>query len=311
MPEKILVMDERGNVRRRLREILTGEGYAVVTTDNMTDGLHILQVEAPDLVMADIRLPIGHLLHKLRENNKSEAATDLIVIAAEEDRAAAVDWMVKGAYDLVPMPVATPRLLTFVVGRALQKRRLVFENRRLAKQLEQTTIMDPLTGIYNHHYMYKCLIDEIVRGSRYNHPFLLVVADIDRFGKLNETCGRHSGDLVLKRLAQLLEANLRVADSVFRGDGGKFVLLLPETRIKQAVRIADRILEGVRYHGFGGDGCIPRVTISMGAAEFPIEALDAGSLMELADKRLKGAKMAGGDGFQFEDRPNLISDCTV
>jgi two-component system, cell cycle response regulator len=188
---------------------------------------------------------------------------------------------------------------------------LVFENRRLTEQLEQVTLKDPLTGIYNHRHMYKCLMDEIVRASRYNRSFLLIVADIDRFGKLNETYGRHAGDLVLTRMARLMEDSLRLADSVFRYDGGKFLLLLPETRMHQAIRVAERILEGVRYHVFGCDECNPQVTISMGAAEFPLESRDVPSLIEVADRRLEGAKKAGGDGFQFEDRPSLISDCAV
>jgi two-component system, cell cycle response regulator len=309
MPEKILVMDEQDKVRRCLSEILTGEGFTVITTDNMNDGLRLFKVEAPDLVIADIKLSIGDCLYKLRDNNQLELAADLIVMATEEDRDAAVHWLGKGVYDFLPKPVTTPHLLTAVVGRALQKRRLVFENSRLAKQLEQVTIKDPLTGIYNHRHMYKCLMDEIVRGSRYNRPFLLIVADIDRFGKLNETCGRQAGDLVLTRMARLLEGNLRLADSVFRHDGGKFLLLLPETRIHQAIRVAERILEGVRYHVFDCDECNPRVTVSMGAAEFPLEARDAPSLIELAGQRLEGAKKAGGDGFQFEDRQGLISEC--
>ena len=308
---KILVMDGQGKVLRCLSEILVGEGYAVVTADNLNDGLRLEQVEAPDLVMADIRMPIGHLLYKLHDNNKLEAATDLIVMADDKDRAAAVDWLSKGAYDVLPKPVKASGQLMAVVERALQKRRLVLENRRLAKQLDRVSIEDSLTGVFNFRHLHQCLADEIVRGSRYNRPFLLIVADIDRLGKVNATHGRHAGDLVLKGVARLLEDNLRAADRVFRCDGGRFVLLLPETRIRPAIRIADRILEGVRYHGFGGNGSDPRVTVSMGAAEFPAEALDAATLIELADRRLEGAKQAGGDGFQFVDRPSLISDCAV
>jgi diguanylate cyclase (GGDEF)-like protein len=307
MAEKILVMDEQGKVLCCLSEILTGEGYAVVTADNVNDGFHLMQVEAPDLVMADIRMPIDRLIYKMHDNNRLDAATDVIVMAAEKERAAAVNWLGKGAYDFLLKPLKAPGLLTAVVGRALQKRRLVLENKRLAKQLEQATIKDSLTGIFNHRHLHQRLMDEIVRGSRYNRAFLLIVADIDGFGKVNETYGWHVGDLVLKRLAKLFEDNLRVSDSVFRCDGGKFVLLLPETRINQAVRLADRILEGVRYHDFGGHGSNPRVTISMGAAEFPMEALDAASLIKLADLRLQGVKIAGGDDFQFEDRTSLIS----
>ena len=309
MSEKILMMDELDEDRRYFSEILTSEGYHVVTTDNMTDGLRLLQIEAPDLVIADVRLPIGECLNKLYDNNRLEMAVDLIVTTGEVDRDAAVHWLGKGAYDLLLRPVTNPHLLIAAVVRALQKRHLVLENRRLVEQLEQLAIKDPLTDAFNQRHMYSRLMDEIVRGSRYNRPFLLVAADIDRFGKLNETCGRHVGDLVLTHLARLLEGNLRLADYVFRDEGGKFVLLLPETRMHQGIRVAERIVEGVRYHIFACGECNPRVTISMGAAEFPSEARDVPSLIELAGQRLRGVKEAGGDGFQFEDRQSLVSGC--
>ena len=307
MSEKILVVGGRNEDRRYFLEILTGEGYHVVTADGMADGLRLLQIEAPDLVIADVRLSVGQCLHKLHDNNKMELAVDLIVTAGDADRDAAVRWLGKGAYDLLPRPVTNPHLVIAVVGRALQKRRLVFENRRLAEQLEQVAIKDPLTGVCNQRHMYSCLMDEIVRDSRYNRPFLLAVADIDGFGKLNENYGRHTGDLVLTHLARLLERNLRLADSVFRYDGGKFVLLLPETRMHQGIRVAERIVEEVRNHVFACNGATPRVTISMGAAEFPSEARDVPSLIELAGQRLQGAKESGGDGFQIQDLQRLVS----
>jgi diguanylate cyclase (GGDEF)-like protein len=299
MPEKILVMDTRDEIRCCLSEVLSGEGYAVITTDNIIDGLRYYQVEAPDLIIADISLPIGDCLDKLHDSNKLDLVVDLIVLAGKGDLAAAVDWVGKGAYDFVSKPVA-PRGLIAAVRRALQKRHLALENQRLVKELAQVTIRDPLTGVYNHRHMYNCLMDEIVRATRYNRRFLLMISDIDRFRSLNETYGRYTGDLVLTRLARLFEENLRLADGIFRYEGGKFLFLLPETRICEAVRVAERILEGVRYHPFDCNGCSPRVTVSMGAAEFPMEARDIPSLIRLADQRLAGAKQAGGDGCQFE-----------
>jgi diguanylate cyclase (GGDEF)-like protein len=307
MPEKILVMDEQDEIRRSLSEILAEEGYTVLTTDNMADGLALLQAEAPDLIIASIRLPIGDCLCKLHDNNKLELAVDLILLAGADDLTAADNWLDKGVYDCLSKPLTAPRVMMAAVRRALQKRRLVLENNRIAKELAHAAIRDPLTGVYNHHYMYKCLMDEVVRATRYHRAFLLTIADIDRFKRLNETYGRHTGDLVLTCMARLFEDNLRLADAIFRYDGGKFLFLMPETRISQAVRVAERILEGVRYHAFDCNGCNPQVTISMGAAEFPMEARDVPALIRLADQRLVGAKQAGGDGYQFESSGGLCA----
>jgi two-component system cell cycle response regulator len=303
MSEKILVIDEQEASRCCLSEILVGAGYAVITASDMTDGLRLLQVEEPDLVIADIKQPIGDCLKKLHDNNELESYADLILLAGEEERSAVFNWLDKGAYDWLQKPVIPPLGLLAAVRRALQKRHLVFENIRLAKELDRVTIKDPLTGVYNSRHMYKCLMDEIVRSTRYNRRFLLIIADIDRFRWFNEAYGRYAGDLVLTRLARLFEENLRLADVIFRYDEGKFLFLLPETQISQAIRVAERLLEGVRYHAFDCNGSNPRVTISMGASEFPSEARDVPSLMELAGLRLDSAKQAGGDGFQFENHP--------
>jgi diguanylate cyclase (GGDEF)-like protein len=308
MPEKILVMHEGDEARRYIGSILAGEGYWVVTAGSMADGLRHIHVEAPDLVIADSRLPVGECLHKLHDNSKFELAADVVVTAAAEDRGAAAEWLAKGAYDIVPEPVAAPRLLMAAVERALQKRRLVLENRRLTEELEQAAIQDPLTGVYNHRHMDERLLSEIVRGTRYNRPFVLMIAGIDGFRRFNETHGWHGGDRVLKGLARLLEGQMRLTDFVSRYDGGKFVLLLPETRIHQGARVAGRIVEAVRHHEFDGDRSRLRVTVSIGMAEFPSEALDGPSLVELAEQRIRGAKKDGGDGFRFEDHRDPVSE---
>ncbi len=308
MPEKILVMDEQDGICLYLSDILTPEGYTVLTADNMPDGLRLFQVQAPDLVIADVRMPIGPLLDLLGKTKDSSLEVDLIALAAEDDESAAMDWLGKGVYDYLLKPLGERGALMPVVRRALQKRRLVVQNGRLSKELQLCTVKDPLTGLYNHRLMHKCLVDEIMRSTRYDHQFLLILADIDRLNTLNDDFGRNFGDFVLMRMARLLEDNLRLTDSTFRYEGGKFLMLLPETRKNQAVRVAERILESIRYHDFSYEGCRSRVTISMGAAEFPAEARDIPSLIGLADRRLKVAKDTGRDCFQFDTQEDLVSD---
>jgi diguanylate cyclase (GGDEF)-like protein len=136
----------------------------------------------------------------------------------------------------------------------------------------------------------------------------LIMADIDNLKNINDVYGRKCGDIVLTRMARLLEDNLRLTDATFRYEGGKFLLLLPETRKNQAIRVAERILESIRYHDFSWNGGNARVTISMGAAEFPLEARDVTSLIGLADQRLISAKQAGRDCFHFEMHEALPSE---
>ena len=308
MPEKILVVDEQDAIRLYLSDILTGEGYTVLTASCMADGLQLFQVETPDLVIADVKMPMGKCLDRFKEIRESQSEVDLIVLAAADDQDAAIGWLGKGAYDYMLKPLTERGVIIAAVRRALQKRRLIVQNNRLIKKLELMTTKDPLTGLYNHRFMHKCLLDEIVRSARYNHHFLLIMADIDNLKNINDVYGRECGDIVLTRMARLLEDNLRLTDATFRYDGGKFLLLLPETRKNQAIRVAERILEAIRYHDFSWNGGNARVTISMGAAEFPLEARDVQSLIGLADQRLISAKQAGRDCFHFEMHEALPSE---
>jgi len=308
MPEKILVMDEIEEIRLHLSDILTGEGYTVLTASCMADGMQLFQAETPDLVIADVKMTLGSCLDHLEQIRDSQSEVDLVVLAAADDRDAAIDWLSKGVYDYLLKPLTEPGGLIATVRRAMQKRRLIAKNRILIKELELVTLKDPLTGLYNHRFMHKCLLDEIVRSARYNHHFLLIMADIDNLKNINDVYGRNCGDIVLTRMARLLEDNLRLTDATFRYEGGKFLLLLPETRKNQAIRVAERILESIRYHDFVWDGGKARVTISMGAAEFPLEARDVPSLIGLADQRLISAKQAGRDCFHFEMPEALSSE---
>jgi diguanylate cyclase (GGDEF)-like protein len=308
MAEKILVMDAQDEIRLSLSDILTGEGYTVLTAVNMTNGMQLLLSEKPDLVIADVGMPIGSCLDLLAPFRGSQGEVDLVVLAAAEDQDVAIDWLGKGVFDYLLKPLGQRGVVTAAVRRVLHKRRLIIQNCLLIQKLEQMDLKDPLTGLYNDRFMHKCLLDEIVRSARYNHPFLLIMADIDNLKRINDDHGRQFGDYVLTRMARLMEDNLRLTDATFRYGGGKFLLLLPETRKNQAIRVAERILESIRYHDFSRGGSKAQVTISMGAAEFPDDARDVPSLIGLADRRLVSAKQAGRDCFQFEMHEALPSN---
>lgn len=303
MPEKILVLDEDGQVRQYLSDLLAGEGYTVLTAAGLAAGGRMFKAQAADLVIADARMAIGELLDML-----AQFKVDLIILVSPADQVAAIDWLDKGVYDQLPKPPADGRLAVATVRRAMEKRRLVVQHSQAIQALEESDIRDPLTGLYNQRHMHTCLLDEIVRSARYQHHFLMMIADIDNLKNINDIHGMAYGDMVLTRTARLLEDNLRITDTIFRYDGGKFLMLLPETRKSQAVCVAERILEGVRYHDFSRDGVRAQVTISMGAAEFPSEARELSSLLGLAGNRLTGAKDAGRDCFCFKTYETLPSD---
>lgn len=300
MPEKILVVDDEQDICTLLSGFLSGEGYTVVAAENSEVGLRLFKEESPDLVITDIKMPGRNGIELLKDIKTVDPSMDVIVLTGHSDELTAIDCLHCGAYDYLLKPMEELDLLLASIQRALQKRRLEARNMQLVKELEEMAIRDPLTGLYNHRHMHTCLSDEITRALRYEHPFFMMMIDIDHFKRVNDRFGHLVGDFVLKRTVRLLEEHVRLTDTLFRYGGEEFLILLPETETNEAMLVADRLLETIRNHSFHCDSHQIHITISIGAALFPQEAGDASALLGLTDRRLYRAKKMGRDRHEFE-----------
>ncbi len=299
MPVKILVVDDEQDICTLISGFLSGEGYTVITAQNGEEGLRLFKEESPDLVITDIKMPGRNGIDLLRDIKTADSTMDVIVLTGHSDELTAIDCLHCGAYDYLLKPLEEMDLLLASIQRAIQKRRLEARNLQLVKKLEEMAIRDPLTGIYNHRHLHTCLSEEIARSLRYEHPFSIMMIDIDRFQKVNDTFGHLVGDFVLKRLVRLLEERMRLTDTIFRYGGEEFIILLPETEKNKAMRVADRLLDAIRNYTFDCDGHRVQITISIGSAMFPEEARDISTLVGLADRRLYRAKKMGRDRHEF------------
>src|SRR5581483_3259641 len=181
------------------------------------------------------------------------------------------------------------------------------EMEALNRRLEELSVRDPLTGLYNRRYFQDRLTHEIQRARRHGRPLSLLIADIDHFKEINDTYGHQAGDEVLRSIALLLVNQTRATDITARYGGEEFVAVLPETDAHGALRVAEKLRESVAvtplYHlerGVLGES--PRTdetssigcTISIGVASFDAKRMaDAGELVRAADEALYAAKQAG------------------
>jgi diguanylate cyclase (GGDEF)-like protein len=171
---------------------------------------------------------------------------------------------------------------------ALQLQRIL-----LYQHLEQLAVTDGLTGLAVRRYFEECLDDELARARRRNLPLSLVMGDIDRFKHLNDTYGHLVGDEVLKRVAGVLKANVREIDLVGRFGGEEFILVLVDTGVVDAHRVADRIRQAIAEETIYAYDETVQVTISFGIAMCPDHGSAAELLIECADQALYQAKAAG------------------
>ena len=152
------------------------------------------------------------------------------------------------------------------------------------RQVQHAARTDALTGLLNHGAMQVRVREEIARARREGTALSFVIIDLDDFKRVNDVRGHQAGDELLRRVASVLQAELRPYDLVARYGGDEFVLLLPGSDEADARAVADRVRDAVIRAHVGA--------CSLGVAEWH-EPLDADDLLEHADRALLLAKRTG------------------
>ncbi|MEJ2484681.1 MAG: diguanylate cyclase [Anaerolineales bacterium] len=175
-----------------------------------------------------------------------------------------------------------------LLGLLTDQAAIAIMNARLHNLVKHQATTDPLTGLSNRRAFDEYLQDEIRRSSRYNHPFSLLILDLDGFKAVNDTYGHLTGDLTLKLVASCLREMIRDTDFLARYGGDEFAMILPETKKAQALSLVAKIAESVtRCKMPWAQGGFPqKISLSVGIASYPDEAQDALSLIASADAEL-------------------------
>lgn len=174
----------------------------------------------------------------------------------------------------------------------LTEKELYRKNQQLKamnQELENISMIDKLTGLFNRHKMDEELKKAFYSWKRYARTFSLLMLDIDGFKKINDTYGHHTGDKVLQELGTLLKHSVRASDVISRWGGEEFLILCPETGKQNAMTVAEKIRSEVENHIFVND---IHVTVSIGVCSVnDSEIMD--KLLIVADDRLYKAKRLG------------------
>ncbi|MFA6134129.1 MAG: diguanylate cyclase [Phycisphaerae bacterium] len=175
--------------------------------------------------------------------------------------------------------------------------RLLQKLRRDKADLQALCTIDPLTRVQNVRSFRDVLDHEFKMSVRYEQAMSLLMIDVDHFKLINDTYGHPSGDYVLKELAVILQRSVRDSDVVARTGGEEFCVILPKAGPRQAARFAQRIRKEVRARKFCVYGQEIHVTISVGWASYPADAVITSQdmLLYLADQALLTAKETGRD----------------
>lgn len=173
----------------------------------------------------------------------------------------------------------------------------------LYEKVRNLSITDALTGLYNRRYLETCLRREGLRAERHKGELSLLMIDIDHFKHYNDTNGHPAGDRLLQTLALRLHTIARKSDIVTRYGGEEFIILMPDTPIPMAIRLAERLRRDIASFPFENRETQPggKVTISIGCAQH-IAGCGAGMdhLIRMADDCLYRAKNRGKNQVAYE-----------
>jgi diguanylate cyclase (GGDEF)-like protein len=169
------------------------------------------------------------------------------------------------------------------------------QSARVYETTQELSVRDSLTEAFNHRYFQETLAKELTRHERSSHPLTLGMLDIDDFKKINDLFGHPVGDVVLKGLVEEMTRGMREMDTVARYGGEEFALIFPETATDQALLVADRLRRRIasRLYSVPGLSHPLGVTVSIGLASYPDDALTKRALIERADQALYQAKRSG------------------
>ncbi len=185
---------------------------------------------------------------------------------------------------------------------------MALENARLYAKTKELSLTDELTKVYNRRHFQKMIEMEYKRTKRFHRALSLMMIDVDYFKKFNDTYGHLEGDKILVELADRLSDNLREVDTVARYGGEEFSVLLPNTNLEEAEKVANKLREVVRSMPVNQrNGMGLQVTVSIGVAALDANSDSTEDLINHADIALYQAKASGRDMVRLYIKSEHIS----
>ena len=165
--------------------------------------------------------------------------------------------------------------------------------KKIERQLANMALFDSLTGTLNRPAFFQHAEKEFARSKRYYRPLSVIMLDIDHFKRVNDDYGHQGGDQVLQIFAEACQEVIRSTDLMGRVGGEEFAMLLPDTPLKAAFNLAERLRERINKYPYLAGEMLIEITASLGVAELHSDDGDFKALLQRADEALYSAKHAG------------------
>ena len=299
---RILVVDDDRFIREILSAIIKDAGHTPILAGNDNEALPILETDNIDLVLMDVEMP-GRNGYELTRDIR-QLYTDnwfpIIFLSGQSDEKHYEEGISAGGDDYLTKPVSPIVLKAKIHAMeriANMKKALDDANTRLEKLSSQ----DPLTRISNRRDLEKSLLKQWKKHQQSGNEICAIMLDIDFFKPYNDNYGHQQGDECLKKVAKALRTCLKKLpqDILARYGGEEFVIILPDTSLENAKKVAIRIIETLWEqnipHAFSA--AADRVTASIGLSSTTFNPATPTELIKQADTALYEAKDSGRNRF--------------
>ena len=284
--QSVLSVDDDGELRELLHELIREMGHDSVTATDGVDALEKMKEKQFDIVITDINMPRLDGVGLIKRIASDFTDTDVIAITGFQTEYNYTDIIALGASDFISKPINIDEFEA-KIKRIVRERDMRFE-------LRQLSTCDALTGLYNRRHLDENLPNEAIRASRQHYDLYLLLIDIDNFKVYNDKYGHQQGDRLLKELAQIITRCIREnVDSGYRYGGDEFAATILHANPQQVLMVAERLRAE-----YNAKNLVP-TSLSIGIAKLKnshrtLEE-DLKGLIREADQALYLAKNNGGD----------------
>jgi len=283
----ILVVDDNPDKLQLIEAALSLAGYQITTASDGIEALAAIESYQPDLVITDVMMPRMNG-YELAQRIRANPVTKFIPVIMQTAAGRRVEDLRRasevGALGYITDPTDIDLLLA--------RTRTLLEFKAYLDVCEEAAFTDHLTGLANRRRFERQLEREVARVERFEHPFTLLMLDIDNFKNLNDSFGHDTGDDAIRRLSKVLREGTRGIDLAARIGGEEFAVLLVETSREGGFEVAERLRAAIKSLEIPQAG---HITASFGVAECPRDAQTAADILKAADVALYEAKRNGRD----------------
>lgn len=310
---RMLLVEDEPTQRKVVERVLQRAGYIVETASDGEEALARILGGQFQILLTDWDMPGMDgttLCKRVREANLSTYLY-ILLLTGHNTTADVVAGLSAGADDYVRKSDDKSELLARLSA-ASRIVRLEQSLREANEKIQLLSVTDSLAGTYNRRYLNDQLLKEVERARRYNRPLAAIMADLDRFKRINDERGHQCGDEVLRRFADLAKSVIRPSDWIARYGGEEFVIVLPEIDAGGAASAAEKIraqFAGAPMPVAGGE-LIATASFGVAALSAVTQSVPAAAdaLLREADTALYNSKREGRNRVTVAGRHELSDD---